>query len=119
MPELGVHQRALRLEADEVVAGRTCKTLVEGRGEYEETWAIDAQSWLLLKVTDRKVFDQASQERRSKEVERARKEMEARGLRLPPLARHTEDFATETTTTYEPALDAEIDASVFDFQPPR
>jgi hypothetical protein len=113
LPEPGVHERALRLEADQVVAGRPCKMLVEGREPYEETWAIDAQTWLLLRVTQRMVFDKSHHERALKALE-----SEARGIHIPPPPR-MEDFETETTTTYEPVFDADIATDVFEFQPPR
>jgi hypothetical protein len=118
LPELGVHERALRVEADQVVGGRPCKMLVEGQEAQEETWAIDAQTWMLLRVTARKIFDKSHHERAIRELERAKKDLEARGIHIPPPPR-TEDFETETTTTYEPVLDADIPAEVFEFQPPR
>lgn len=117
LPELGGSDRVLRLETDEIVAGRPCKILVKGRAEFEEMWAIDEQTWLILRVTERHVFDKAFQERREKEMEERRPELEARGIQVPRI-RHTEDFVTHTTTTYEPFLDADIPGDTFEFQPP-
>ncbi len=118
LPELGGRQQALRFESDQIVMGRQCRTLVKALNNSEELWAVDPQTWLILRVTERKVFDKASREREEREMEQMRPQLEARGIHIPSM-RHTEDFVTETTTTYEPVLDADIPGHVFEFQPPR
>jgi len=117
IPELGGKEFPVRLAADETIGGRLCKVLLAGPTRGEETWAIDAETWMLLRVTTRTVFDQAMHEELARAQESVRHLLEAQGLN-PPILTHTDDWVSDSTTTYEPTFDADIPAETFHFRPP-